>query len=105
MNKPPDEIEMDALFQEWRDKRNCPFFSNDGILCREEWDRALPKIAFLLKEPNDGFYETRGKSFTPGPGSSSPVFWQNLNIWAYTVARFYAGVIPTFEDAYHRSRS
>lgn len=93
---------MDALFHEWRERRGKPFFSNDGILIQEAWERSSPKIAFLLKESNDQFYEIRGKAFKPGPGSSSPLFWRNLNMWAYTVAQFYSGSTPTFEEAYKR---
>ena len=96
------ESQMDALFQEWREKRNYQFFSNDGILIVDEWEKSSPKIAFLLKESNDQFYEIRGKAFQAGPRSSSPVFWQNLNMWAYTVGQFYNGVTPTYEEARKR---
>ena len=50
------ESQMDALFQEWREKRNYQFFSNDGILIVDEWEKSSPKIAFLLKESNDQFW-------------------------------------------------
>ena len=77
--------EMDALSAEWKATRQYNFFSDDGILIREEWDKTSPKIAFLLKEPNDGFHEIRNHWGEPKKGNSR-LFWRNINIWSYTVA-------------------
>lgn len=97
--------EMDALFAEWKKERpGYKLFSNDGILIREEWEKASPKIAFLLKEPNDGFHEIRNKWGDPKKGNSSR-FWRNLNIWSYVVSEFYNCSVPTYKRALERAEN
>jgi hypothetical protein len=93
-------LSADDLFIQWKEARaDYELFSDDGILQEEAWKAQRPKIAFILKESNDGFYNIRGRAYTPGPGSSSPLFWRNLNIWSYTVKQFFNGEAVSFSEA------
>jgi len=88
----------DVLLNEWRSLRpEYKEFSNDGILIEEEWNIADIKIAFILKEPNDGFYDIRGKSH--GPKGNSKVFWRNLRIWRYVILSRMKGSTPCLKEA------
>ena len=93
---------MDELFELWRDARpSYRPFSNDGILLPKVWDTQSTKIAFILKEPNDGFYNIRGSSYDPRSGNSKS-FWRNINMWSYTVKQLLGGASITYDDAYSR---
>jgi hypothetical protein len=96
-----DAQNIDELFRLWKEMRpEYKEFSNDGVLLEDVWKRQHPKIAFLLKEPNDDFYEIRGRSY--GPGGNSSRFWRNLNMWSYTVKQLFNGAAVSFEDAQAR---
>ena len=47
-------IEMDALMAEWREHvvAETGHFVGDGIVCKDGWSAAYPKVLFILKEPN-----------------------------------------------------
>ncbi len=73
---------IEDLFEVWRkDRPEYTCFSNDGILVEDLWKKATPKIAFLLKESNDHFFNIRGRGW--GPEGNSPRFWRNLSMWTY----------------------
>jgi hypothetical protein len=92
-------VTVDDLFRVWKSERpDYVQFSNDGILLEEVWSKQEVKIAFILKEPNDGFFDIRGRDYNPKNGNSR-LFWRNLNIWSYTVSQFRNGKQAVFEDA------
>jgi hypothetical protein len=96
-----DAGNVDQLFRLWRDARpEYVHFSDDGILLDELWKIQKPRIAFVLKEPNDGFHNIRGRGY--GPSGSSPVFWRNINMWSYTVAQRFNGHAVSFDEAVKR---
>jgi hypothetical protein len=88
----------EELFLTWQNVRpGYRPFSNDGILVEEAWRSASPKIAFLLKESNDNFWDIRGQAW--GPSGNSPRFWRNLAIWRYVVTSVLRGDEPSLETA------
>jgi hypothetical protein len=88
-----DAKTIDELFDLWRPKYKQ--FSNDGGL--EGYGVSRPRIAFLLKESNDGFVEIRDRSH--GPKGTSPRFWRNLSMWTYITTECLNGRECTFENA------
>jgi len=93
-------MNTDDLFVLWKEAQpGYEPFCNDGILVEESWNTQRPKIAFVLKESNDGFHDIRGRGYWPGPRGSSPLFWRNLNIWSYTVKKCFNGEPLDFEEA------
>lgn len=88
------------LFSKWQyDRPAYTPFSNDGIIGLPAWEKASQKIAFILKECNDGFWNITEKSeYRPSEGNSK-LFWRNLNIWKYVVTCALDGKIPSFESA------
>jgi hypothetical protein len=96
---PYDSLTIDDLFRVWKAARpDYTQFSDDGVLRDEVWATQRPKIAFILKEPNDDFYKIRGCDYDPKCGNSR-VFWRNLNIWSYTVKQCFNGTPITFDEA------
>ena len=92
----------DELFDLWKKERpDYAPFSNDGILLEDSWETQSPKIAFILKESNDDFCDIRGRSYSPRDGNSR-LFWRNLNIWSYTVKKYYCGETVGFDEARNR---
>lgn len=88
----------DELFSRWKQERpDYKSFSNDGILVEKAWQKASPKIAFILKESNDCFVDIRGRAW--GPRGNSPRFWRNLNIWKYVVTSLFCGESPSMQRA------
>jgi hypothetical protein len=88
----------EELFSTWQNVRpGYRPFSNDGILVQEAWGSASPKIAFLLKESNDNFWDVRGRAW--GPSGNSNRFWRNLSIWRYVVTSVLRGDEPSLETA------
>lgn len=74
----------DKLFTQWKSERpEYESICDDGILIEDEWNKANPKIAFLLKESNDDFTAIRGAAH--GPSGTSKSFWRNLRIWRYVL--------------------
>jgi len=91
----------EALFALWRAERpEYVPFSDDGILIPLVWKAEKPKIAFILKESNDDFYDIRGKSH--GPNGNCTCFWRNINMWSYVLKQAINGNPVTFEGAYER---
>ncbi len=94
-----DLVTVDGLFLAWQAARqDYTKFSNDGILLDEVWAKQQTKIAFILKEPNDDFFDIRGRDYSPKNGNSR-LFWRNLNIWSYTVNQFFNGSPVILEEA------
>jgi hypothetical protein len=90
------------LFRLWKGMRpEYTEFSNDGILLEEVWVTQHPKIAFLLREPNNDFCEICGRSYEPRGGNSKR-FWRNLNMWSHTVKQFFNGAAVTYASALER---
>ncbi len=88
----------DQLFAEWRSERpEYNHFSDDGILVDADWEMADVKIAYILKESNDGFLSIRGSAH--GPSGSSKLFWRNLRMWRYVVRCHFNGSQPEFKQA------
>jgi hypothetical protein len=86
---------IDDLFILWQEARpEYKDFSIDGILVEDSWKQANPKIAFLLKESNDGFVKIRGRSW--GPQDNSGRFWRNLRMWTYITTECLNGRVCTF---------
>ena len=88
------------LFSKWQQERpGYRPFSNDGIIGDRAWCSASQKIAFILKECNDDFWDITGKLEYSPSGGNSRLFWRNLNIWKYTVTSTLDGEVPSFEQA------
>jgi hypothetical protein len=82
---------IDGLFELWRNARQYNSFSDDGVIGSDDlWKQTYPKIAFLLKEVNDGFHDIRAKPYYE-PQGNSPVFWKNLNMWKYITTELLHG--------------
>lgn len=91
---------IDELFRLWKAARpEYTDFSDDGILDEKLWEGESPKIAFILKESNDGFCEIRGHSPYDPKGGNARQFWRNLNMWSYTVKKRFNHETPGFEEA------
>jgi hypothetical protein len=73
-------------------------FSDDGILIEEQWKTESPKIAFILKEPNDDFNNIRGHQFDPKKGNSR-CFWRNINIWSFVVKKCFNDEAVDYREA------
>lgn len=87
----------DALMKEWKSSRpEYEDFSDDGILMEGIWNITIPKIMFLLKEPNSDFITIRGKGYSPKTGNSR-LFWRNINIWQFILTEFWNNRIPLIE--------
>lgn len=90
--------DIDELFRLWKAARpNYTHFCNDGVLVDALWIAQQPKIAFILKEANDGFHEIRGRCH--GPNGTSKVFWRNLSMWSFTAKQLLSGASVTIEEA------
>jgi hypothetical protein len=77
--------------EKWRNERPGEKFFKDGIATEAVFESQRPRIAFVLKEPNDNF-ELRHYVYDPtADRGSSPNFWPNLSMWSYAVQEVYGG--------------
>lgn len=91
------KLDYDTLIKEWKNNRpDYEDFSDDGILIEEIWSQTIPKVLFLLKEPNSDFVHIRGNSYSPKSGNSH-VFWRNINIWQYILSEFWNDRVPSLD--------
>ena len=88
----------ESLFLEWKKERpGYKYFCEDGILVESEWEKANPKILFLLKETYIQFTTIKGPM---GPGKLSCTFWRKLQIATYVITEYINGRTPELNTAY-----
>ncbi len=90
---------LDQLNLEWKDSRSYSPFVCDGILIEDDWERASPKIMFLMKESykNSDWWKISGSpigSFQKGPIDK---IWENILRWRYLLTSYFNDeTIPEF---------
>jgi hypothetical protein len=96
------KVEHPKLLSEW--KKNRPKykkFVKDGVLNEDIYFSESPRIALLVKESNNDFYEIAPLKDENGwgPEGSSPFFWRNINIWQYAINSAWNNKKCSYKDA------
>jgi len=87
---------LNKLFLEWKKTKSIYHtdFARDGIIDEELWNKAEPKVLFLLKEPNKPTDDLRDL-IREGGGP-----WPNLRYWNYALQSIKShSVPPDFREA------
>ena len=77
-----------ALYKKWIKKREYSYFTKDGILNYDVWEKTSPKIMFLLKETADDFINIADKDIDIRDGKGNH-FWWNITYWKYVINQLY----------------
>jgi hypothetical protein len=89
----------EELLQNWKERRpNYKNFCNDGILVKKAWEKANPKIMFLVTETHIHLTNIQGQM---GPGDHNCTFWRKLKIWTYVITEYLNGRIPALNAIYN----
>ncbi len=93
---------LDQLFVEWQGGIGGDHFVRDGIICKDQWDKAEKKVLFILKETNDYKGDIakliRDKVSKKSRMWRSPTF-HNIGRWEYGLLN-HDGEVPPFETAH-----
>lgn len=83
------------LISDWKKLR--PTYANfcaDGILVQSEWDKANPKIMYILKESYGDILDISGPM---GPYGSCTSFWRKIKIWSYIITEILNNRTPSID--------
>ncbi len=83
------------LYIKWKNERDYPLHTNDGILNYRKWKESKPKVMFLLKESADFFVEIENKAHDIRKGNGKH-FWWNICYWKYLIDELYKDEDPQF---------
>jgi hypothetical protein len=92
--------EESMLLDEWSKERpEYKTFVRDGVLNKAIYDDSNPKIAILLKESNDHFFNIAPLTTDGwGPNGNSTHFWRNINIYTYIATCAWNNINPMYDD-------
>ncbi|GHV17951.1 hypothetical protein FACS189493_6550 [Spirochaetia bacterium] len=92
-----EKMTYDDFIADWEYARpEYKPFCFDGVLIDEYWDKASPKIMFLLKETYGDFDEIRGCEFA-GSGGSNTIF-RRMRMWTFIIDEVINGRNPSYEN-------
>ena len=83
--------QLNHLFESWKEKYQDAGFAEDGIIDESEWDKAMLKVMFLLKDTNNFSGDFR-KAVRGGP-------WHVVGRWSFGLQNVKKNYILPFSEA------
>ena len=93
--------QINQLLDQWESERNYKPFVRDGILIKDDWDKATPKILFLMKEShkNSNWWDIADKPISTIKNGKTKKIWQNILRWKYLIKHHITlDILPTFPE-------